>query len=68
VVPGPMPVRRPEEEPIAATVAALLVQVPPVGASVSNAVMPAQREVTPVIALGAGSTVTDLVTELEPDV
>ena len=57
-VPADMPDTAPEGEPTVAIAVLLLLHVPPVVASPSVVVAPAQTLVVPVIAAGAGLTVT----------
>jgi len=52
------PVTSPELEPIEATAITLLLQVPPIVASLKTVVVPAHMVVFPVMAAGNGFTVT----------
>jgi len=61
-VPPDTPVSIPELLPIVATAVLLLVQVPPVNASVSVEVVPGQTTNVPAIAPGSGFTVNGVVT------
>jgi hypothetical protein len=60
-VPAEVPNTRPDEAPIVATAALLVVQLPPVVLLVSVVEVPAQIADTPDIAAGCGLTVTTAV-------
>jgi hypothetical protein len=61
VVPGLTPYIMPELVPIVATAVALLLQVPPVTASLNVTVRPWQTTGVPIIVPGVGTTVTFIV-------
>ena len=61
VVPASTPLTTPEPVPIVATRVLLLVQLPPVAASVKDVVKPTHTLVVPVMADGNGFTVTGVV-------
>jgi hypothetical protein len=61
-VPVAIPKTTPLAEPIVATDVLLLLQVPPVTASLRVVVAPAHKEVVPVMAVGTGLTVIVVVT------
>ena len=60
-VPADTPITRPVDEPIVATGVMLLLQVPPVVASLSKVVAPTHTLAVPVIAGGPEVTVTVVV-------
>ena len=60
-MPAATPLTMPEATVMAATVAALVLQVPPAGALASVAVDPAHSSAAPDIASGSGLTVTVVV-------
>jgi hypothetical protein len=66
VVPVVTPLTMPDDEPTVATVVLLLIQVPPAVASVTVIVEPAHTLVGPLIAAGAGLTVTTAVARQLP--